>query len=111
MLSGGDLDGDTYAVIYDADLCPKSPTDPAEYLPARPININRPVERRDMTRFMIQFMENDQLGRIAMLHRTLADKSLMGTFDPDCIKLAEMHSTAVDFSKTGVQVNGSQHRV
>ena len=104
MLSGGDLDGDTYAVMYDTKLYPKHVARPAGYLPASPININRQVERTDMTRFLIQFMENDQLGRIAMLHRTLADKSLMGTFDSDCVKLAEMHSTAVDFSKTGVQV-------
>jgi RNA dependent RNA polymerase len=106
MLSGGDLDGDTYAVIYDAHLCPEFLVPPAEYLPAHPININRQVERKDMTRFLIQFMENDQLGRIALLHRSLADKSLMGTFDPDCVRLAEMHSTAVDFSKTGIQVRG-----
>lgn len=104
MLGGGDLDGDTYAVIYDTKLRPKYKMAPAEYLSASPIDINRQVERRDITQFLIQFMENDQLGRIAMLHRSLADKSLIGTSDPDCVKLAEMHSTAVDFSKTGIQV-------
>ena len=59
-----------------------------------------------MTGFFIQFMENDQLGRIATLHQILADQKERGTMDPDCIRLAEMHSTAVDFSKTGVPVSG-----
>lgn len=58
-----------------------------------------------MTGFFIQFMENDQLGRIATLHQILADQMEHGTMDKGCIQLAEMHSTAVDFSKTGVPVS------
>jgi hypothetical protein len=61
-----------------------------------------------MTDFFIQFMENDQLGRIATLHQQLADCQPKGTFDPDCVLLAEMHSTAVDFSKTGIPVDLSR---
>ena len=38
----------------------------------------------------------------------LADQRDRGTFDEDCIKLAKMASTAVDFSKTGVPVDMSQ---
>ena len=49
-------------------------------------------------------METDQLGRIATLHQILADQREMGTLDPDCITLAELHSTAVDFTKTGIAV-------
>lgn len=58
-----------------------------------------------MSDFFIQFMENDALGRIASLHQTLADIHDEGVFHPDCIKLAELHSTAVDFSKTGIPVS------
>jgi hypothetical protein len=36
--------------------------------------------------------------------RMLADQSEEGVNDERCIKLAEMASTAVDFSKTGIPV-------
>ena len=104
QLSGGDLDGDLYNVIYDDTLYPKRLSGPADYLTAPPIDIGRTVERSDMTEFFIQFMENDNLGLIATLHQILADQSPKGTFDPLCIELASMHSTAVDFSKTGIPV-------
>ena len=104
QLSGGDLDGDLYNVIYDDTLYPKLKSEPADYDIAKPIDIGRPVEKSDMTDFFIQFMENDNLGLIATLHQILADQSPFGTFDPLCIKVAGMHSTAVDFSKTGIPV-------
>lgn len=104
QLSGGDLDGDLYNVIYDDTLYPKRLSEPADYPTATPIDIGRPVERSDMTDFFIRFMENDNLGLIATLHQILADQSLAGTFDPLCIRVAGMHSTAVDYSKTGIPV-------
>lgn len=42
------------------------------------------------------------------MHLTLADQRKGGTLDPDCIKLAQMASTAVDFSQTGIPVNMTQ---
>jgi hypothetical protein len=50
-------------------------------------------------------MESDQLGQIAVAHRVLADAKDEGTLHPSCQLLAEMHSTAVDFSKTGIPVS------
>jgi len=105
QLSGGDLDGDLYNVIYDQSLYPKRLAHPADYTNQPPIDIGRPVERSDMTDFFILFMENDALGLIATLHQVLADRKELGTFDRECILLAEMHSTAVDFSKTGIPVS------
>ena len=77
----------------------------ADYTAAKPIDIGRPVERSDMTSFFLHFMENDNLGMIATLHQILADQSRSGTFDPQCILLAGLHSTAVDYSKTGIAVS------
>lgn len=105
QLSGGDLDGDLYNVIHDASLYPAIAAVPADYPIQKPIDIGRAVVRSDMTAFFIQFMENDQLGRIATLHQTLADQRASGTFDPDCVLLAGLHSQAVDFSKTGIPVS------
>ena len=104
QLSGGDLDGDLYNIIYDDSLYPQRLSQPADYSTAPPIDIGRPVERSDMTNFFLQFMENDNLGLIATLHQILADQSPLGTFDESCTQLADMHSTAVDFSKTGIPV-------
>jgi hypothetical protein len=104
QLSGGDLDGDLYQIIYEPRMWPKRTYPAADYSPQTPIDIMRPVTSQDMTEFFIEFMENDQLGRIATLHKTLADQMEEGTVDPICIGLAAMHSTAVDFSKTGIPV-------
>ncbi|OCK84898.1 RdRP-domain-containing protein [Lepidopterella palustris CBS 459.81] len=105
QLSGGDLDGDLYNVIYDPRLMPKRLHPPADYARQNPVDIGRQVERKDMTDFFITFMESDQLGRIATMHQQLADRRDNGTRDPDCISLAKMASTAVDFSKTGIPVD------
>ncbi|KAK5092135.1 hypothetical protein LTR70_005740 [Exophiala xenobiotica] len=104
MLSGGDLDGDLYNIIYDHNLIPENTEKPASYSPARPMDIGRAVTVDDMTRFFVDFMQNDQLGRIATLHQVFADDDL-GTRSADCLELASLHSTAVDFSKTGVPVD------
>ncbi len=58
-----------------------------------------------MTAFFVKFMATDQLGRIATQHKVLADQREQGVFDPDCLQLADMHSTAVDFSKSGIPVS------
>lgn len=53
-------------------------------------------------------MKNDQLGRIANAHLAFAEQELQSgcTRHPSCQRLAELHSTAVDFAKTGVPVDG-----
>lgn len=104
QLGGGDLDGDRYYIIWDRELNIQIINPPADYPKVKPLDIGRIVRRTDMTDFFIQFMETDQLGRIAIGHMVLADQRENGVLDIDCIKLAEMHSTAVDFSKTGIPV-------
>ena len=105
QLSGGDLDGDLYNIIYENTLYPPSTAIPASYEIQKPIDIQRTIQTSDMTEFFIDFMKNDQLGRVAILHQIFADMQPQGTLDPKCIQLAKLHSTAVDFSKTGISVN------
>ncbi|EXJ58741.1 hypothetical protein A1O7_06171 [Cladophialophora yegresii CBS 114405] len=105
QLSGGDLDGDLYQILFDPKARPERVFEPADYPRAKPIDLERSVQREDMTDFFITFMATDQLGRIANQHKYLADQRENGTLDPDCIKLAELHSTAVDFSKSGIPVD------
>ncbi|KAI9741386.1 MAG: hypothetical protein M1834_003103 [Cirrosporium novae-zelandiae] len=108
MLSGGDLDGDLYSVIFDEDLFPTHTVMAADYPKAPEVPLGRPVEVVDITTHFLKFMENDHLGRICNNHLALADQSPQGTKDLRCILLAEMASTAVDFSKTGEPVNISK---
>jgi len=104
MLSGGDLDGDLYTIIWDESLIPERTYPPADYPRQRPLELDRPVTNNDIKDFFIEFMKSDQLGRISNLHVIMADRKPEGTCDPDCIKLAELASIAVDFSKSGIPV-------
>lgn len=104
QLSGGDLDGDLYNIIWDPEVQPTRTFEPADYPRVDPVNIGRTVEVDDMADVFVDFMRTDHLGVIATRHMILADQVDEGTSHPDCKKLAELHSTAVDFSKTGIAV-------
>jgi len=110
-LSGGDLDGDLYNIIYDVRLCHDGQgrslraAVPADYPRLQAPALNRLVQREDIINHFLTFMQQDQLGRIATLHQILADAKPDGTMNRDCLVLAELHSTAVDFSKTGIPVS------
>ncbi|KAK4149994.1 RNA dependent RNA polymerase-domain-containing protein [Chaetomidium leptoderma] len=109
MLSGGDLDGDVFHAIWDPDVVTVVTTfGPADYARVPPLELDRPVVSADMAAFFVDFMRTDHLGVIATRHMILADQREDGTLDQDCITLAELHSSAVDFSKTGRAVELSQ---
>jgi hypothetical protein len=78
--------------------------EPADYPRGQEIILDRMVTIDDIIDFFVTFMKQDQLGRIANTHKILADQKSDGTLDPVCLTLAELHSTAVDFSKTGKPV-------
>ncbi|KGQ04334.1 RNA-dependent RNA polymerase 1 [Beauveria bassiana D1-5] len=105
QLSGGDLDGDLYNIIWDPRARPQWTFAPADYTRVVPPSLDRPVTRQDIADFFVDFMKSDILGLIAIRHQIMADVQDLGTQDGECIRLAEMHSTAVDYSKTGIAVN------
>ncbi|KAL7943797.1 RdRP domain-containing protein [Trichoderma barbatum] len=104
QLSGGDLDGDLYSIFWDPFVIPKNYFTPADYPRVTPDTLDRAVTRDDIADFFVTFMETDILGVIANRHQICADDKDEGTVDQECIKLAELHSTAVDYSKTGIPV-------
>lgn len=108
MLSGGDLDGDIYNVIWDPDAMPARTFNAADYPRTVAQPLGREVEKADMAKFFVDFMRTDQLGIIATRHLILADKKEEGTLDAECLRLSVMHSQAVDFSKTGIPVDVSE---
>ncbi|KAK2748106.1 hypothetical protein FQN57_001229 [Myotisia sp. PD_48] len=105
MLSGGDLDGDLYNIIYDDSLRPRKTFPPADYPLVQAKELDAPVTPSDIIDFFITFMQQDQLGRIATTHLALADQLPAGTLDEKCLLLAQLHSEAVDYSKSGKPVD------
>ncbi|OCK83137.1 RdRP-domain-containing protein [Lepidopterella palustris CBS 459.81] len=103
MCSGGDLDGDDYLVMWDVDLLPQEINHPPmDYTPPPRAEIDRKVGVDDITTFFVTYMKNDSLGKIANAHLAQADFSDMGARDEKCLALAELHSCAVDYPKSGV---------
>lgn len=101
MCSGGDLDGDDYTVYWDPRLLPaiKNFT-PMDYT-APPSNIVEDVKNLDIIKFFVNYITYDNLGQIANAHLATADLSANGARDGKCILLAQLHSEAVDFPKSG----------
>lgn len=102
MCSGGDLDGDDYFVIWDKQLIPQEWNyPPMLHDAAEPKVVSQKITIKDIGRFFVEYMKNDSLSDIALAHLVWSDKSNDGPKSPECLQLAQLHSNAVDYSKTG----------
>ncbi|KAH7378776.1 RNA dependent RNA polymerase-domain-containing protein [Pyrenochaeta sp. MPI-SDFR-AT-0127] len=108
QLSGGDLDGDLFHIIFDQRLIPDFTVAPADYESAPAKDLGRPVEVNDIVDFFVEYMNMDRLGQISNKHKIRADVKSTGTQDEECILLAKLASDAVDFSKSGNPADMSQ---
>lgn len=105
MCSGGDLDGDDYTVYWDPKLLPTIKNfSPMDYTAAKP-NIVEDVRIRHIIKFFVNYISCDNLGQIANAHLATADQSSQGARDGKCLLLAQLHSEAVDFPKSGKPAN------
>ncbi|KAG2218226.1 hypothetical protein INT45_000768 [Circinella minor] len=95
MCSGGDLDGDCYRLFPQ-----ERNITPMDYTAPTPFEVNH-VSTAHIQHFFVEFIKSSNLGQIANAHLARADVSPHGVFDWRCIELAELHSEAVDFAKTG----------
>ncbi|KAK4149285.1 RNA dependent RNA polymerase-domain-containing protein [Chaetomidium leptoderma] len=103
MCSGGDLDGDDFFVIWDPKLLPSEWSHPPmDYTAPKPLTEPRASTARSLASFFVLFMKNDRLPLIAHAHLATADYEVEGAKHRKCLQLAELHSTAVDYVKTGV---------
>ncbi|RIA85008.1 putative RNA-dependent RNA polymerase 1 [Glomus cerebriforme] len=102
--SGGDLDGDDFTLIYDKQLIPKKVYEPMNYRSPKLTTVDK-VTMDDIKTFFVNYLFSDQLGKIANSHLAKADYFPTGAFHGQCIRLAHLHSEAVDFPKTGVPAN------
>ncbi|KAI9820931.1 MAG: hypothetical protein M1826_000806 [Phylliscum demangeonii] len=102
MCSGGDLDGDDFLVMWDKDLLPPEWNHaPMDYSAPTRRTLDRDVQKADITDFFVQYMKNDTLPTIAHAHLVHADIADRGAKDERCLRLAELHSKAVDYVKSG----------
>ncbi|KAH8661916.1 RNA dependent RNA polymerase-domain-containing protein [Xylariales sp. PMI_506] len=102
MCSGGDLDGDDYFVFWDPRLIPKEWNyPPMVHDTITPEVLDRNVSITDITSFFVEYVKNDSLGTIAHAHVAWSDQLADGPKAPICIELAQLHSNAVDYVKTG----------
>lgn len=117
--SGGDLDGDQYAVIWDENLIPPKECmyEPCDYTgledeedeedaskeATTPIITPTPdvTDKIGLAEYFVKFMSNDCLGRVAHKHLALCDILDEGARDPVACELAKVQAQAVDFPKTG----------
>jgi RNA-dependent RNA polymerase len=107
MCSGGDLDGDDYMVLWDKDLIPQViNAPPMDFSPERPTEKEGPITVADIGEFFVTYMQNDSLGQIAHAHLAQADRSSIQ--DETCLKLAKLHSQAVDYPKSGIPAQMSR---
>lgn len=101
QLAGGDLDGDLYNVIKNPLLFPQGVESPAAYRAVKPKELDRECTVEDIVDFLLIYCQTDRLGMIADRHLLISDRSIQGVKDPDCVRLAELASVAVDYQKTG----------
>ncbi|KAL1796909.1 hypothetical protein ACET3X_005449 [Alternaria dauci] len=103
MCSGGDLDGDDYMVLWDADVIPEIVNvPPMDFTAEKPVETEDPITASHIADFFVTYMKNDSLGQIAHAHLAQADYQADGVNDEKCLALAELHSKAVDFPKSGL---------
>lgn len=124
-MSGSDLDGDEFAVTWDKRLFLKKWNNcteedrlnatveglaqanctPMQYEPPsakglKPLPLREGQRTRALLDHFVDHLKSDNLGRISMLWQDYA--SWHGAGCDQCIQLAELHSIAVDFPKSGV---------
>lgn len=99
-MSGSDLDGDMYFVCWDETLIPPgSNKEPMDFTAQEKQCLDHQVSEADMVEFIANYIASDQVGMIANAHLVHADAK--GISSDECLKLAQLHSDAVDFPKTG----------
>jgi RNA-dependent RNA polymerase len=101
-ISGSDLDGDLYFVTWESGLVRFESVESMDFSVSRKAEEVDEMNSEMMKTFFLKFICSDNLGIIANAHLAIADDSPQKANDERCLKLAKMHSTAVDFAKTGV---------
>eukprot|EP00961_Rhodomonas_salina_P037032 497928-Rhodomonas_salina.1 len=113
--SGGDLDGDCFAVVWDHGLVPPREVlvPPLNYDALAADNKLKAAENEKLSPtttpirlesyFLEVFDSSARLGKLAHLHLALCDQVEGGACNSLAVEVSKAQSIAVDFPKTGVQ--------
>ena len=116
QLSGGDLDGDRYFILYNDYIIKHikdtncEPLEDPKYSNSEKNNNNIKTEKitiEDSINCMIKSTSNNLIGQICDNHLSFADESKLKAKDPKCIKLCKLFNQEIDASKTGNFINPS----
>ncbi|ETI27931.1 hypothetical protein G647_00380 [Cladophialophora carrionii CBS 160.54] len=93
LMSGGDLDGDTFFVCWDPDLIPETLSEAAEYPGTKEAIRFSPITRDDLITYFAGY-NNMSLGRVKKLYLGWARVS--GPHSTQCQELNRLFSQCVD---------------
>ncbi|KAI6194701.1 RNA-directed RNA polymerase [Aphelenchoides besseyi] len=102
-MAGSDLDGDEYCVIWDRGLFLVENEEAFDYTSQKgkiPEPVNEDQLRTQMSRFFVDYISHDSIGKLATAFLVNAD--IYGLGHEVCHKVAVKHMSAVDFPKTGI---------
>ncbi|KAL9641668.1 hypothetical protein ABK040_016899 [Willaertia magna] len=108
QITGSDLDGDCYFVCWDPELIPPIENETPMDFTGNEDFVEKKVDDKvtvdDIVHFFIDYITNDNLGKIANAHLAHSDTQQEGIYSNECLELARLHSIAVDATKTGITV-------
>lgn len=113
-MAGGDLDGDVYFVSWDKNLInylpPENMEMPQKY--EKPTIVKDRPEAEELPDYFCFYLERDILGKLSNLHLSLCDfYGREGPKHPNCTRLSELCSVAVDFAKHGECVSKQEYSI
>lgn len=102
-MSGSDLDGDEYAIIFEEKLFfPGQNRPPMDFPYGLNSNKSGGITKNDMVEFFLKYLMMNNIGVVANTHLMYSDFLPDGLDDPDCENLAYLYNVSLDFPKTGV---------
>ena len=110
-MSGGDLDGDCFMVIWDEEtvknLQPERIVPPAVY---KKYIDDSALESTKIEDHIKRYFEKDNLGHLSNAHLALCDQmGPNGPYEDDCVEISRLICIAVDFAKHGKCVNKNSY--
>ncbi|GFP95460.1 RNA-dependent RNA polymerase 2 [Phtheirospermum japonicum] len=86
---------------WDENLIPPRTVTPMDYTGRRPRIMDHDVTLEEIQKFFADYMISDTLGTISTAHLIHADREPEKALSSKCLELANLHSMAVDYAKTG----------
>ncbi|EPE27935.1 P-loop containing nucleoside triphosphate hydrolase [Glarea lozoyensis ATCC 20868] len=99
LMSGGDLDGDTFFVCWDSDLIPEKVSEAAQYPGGKEAVSFKPITDDDRLVYFAKYT-NASLGRVKNLYLDWARSK--GPMSPECQQLNRLFSMCVDGNRIKV---------